>query len=102
MATIKDLRISRNWGKRPESDNVIISGNVYVDVEKGQEYDMVQFSINELDKPYMWRKNLCVPCGTSKEQCREYAELFAKEFITDKDIQDYKRFLEDGEKWGWD
>ena len=35
------------------------------------------------------------------EEIRESVEEYAKT-ITDKDIKDYRYFLECGEKWGWD
>ena len=84
MATIKEIQRSRNWGVRPTSD-VIVEGHIWL-VEKGQPYDLVQFSINELNKPYWWRV------------VRDYAE----DVITEKDIKEYIWFLECGEKWGWD
>lgn len=99
MATIKDIKIHRNWGKRP-TGNDIYCGMVW-GVEKGEPYDLVRFSINELDKSYFWYISLCFPCETSEEEIRESVEEYAKG-ITDKEIQDYCRFLEDGERWGWD
>lgn len=99
MATIKNIMINRNWGKRP-TGNAVYCGMAW-GVEKGEPYDLVQFSINELDKPYFWNTSLCFPCGTSEEEIKESVEEYAKG-ITDKEIQDYRRFLDDGERWGWD
>lgn len=101
MATIKDIKITRNWGKRP-TGNSYITYEVYVDVEKGEAYDLVQFSINELGKPYYWRTSIGVKCGMSEKQINEVVEEYAREHITEQDIKDYKEFLEDGERWGWD
>ena len=98
MATIKNIKIHRNWGKRP-TDNAIYCGMVW-GVEKGEPYDLVQFSINELGKPYFWNISFCSPCGMSEEEIRGNVEEYAKT-ITDKDIKGYRDFLEYGEKWGW-
>lgn len=100
MATIKDIKIYRNCGKRPTGNCEIVNMG-WVDVEKGDEYDLVQISINELDKPYYWKIRFGFKCGTSEEEIRESLEEYAKE-ITDKEIQYYRSFLEDGERWGWD
>lgn len=100
MATIKNISISREWGTRP-TDNAVYCGMAW-GVEKGEKYDLVQFSINELDKPYFWNTSLCFPCGSSEEEIRQECIEYAQKYITEKDIQDYRRFLEDGEKWGWD
>ena len=99
MATIKDIKISRNWGKRP-TDNAIYCGMIW-GVEKGEPYDLVQFLINELGKSYFWQTSLCLPCGMSEEEIKEECIDYAKT-ITEQDIKDYKWFLECGEKWGWD
>ena len=99
MVTIKNVEIHRNWGKRP-NDNAVYCGMAW-GVEKGEPYDLVQFSINELGKSYFWNTALCLPCGTSEEEIRASVEEYAKG-ITDEEIQDYRGFLEDGERWGWD
>ena len=100
MATIKNIKIHRNWGKRP-TDNAVYCGMAW-GVEKGEPYDLVQFSINELDKPYFWETSLCFPCGMSEEEIRKDCVEYAKENITEQDIKDYRRFLKNGEEWGWD
>lgn len=100
MATIKKIEIRRNWGERPTGNSSII-GEVFFGVEKGQRYDLIQFSINELHKPYLWFDSIGVPLETSEEECRRIATEFASK-ITDKDIKEYTNFLEDGEKYGWD
>lgn len=101
MATLKGISISRNWGERP-TGNVILGNMAFANVEKGQRYDLVQFSINELNKPYMWRESIGVPCGISEEEIKEIVLEYIEKFITDKDIKSYLDFLEMGEKWGWD
>lgn len=100
MATIKEVRISREWGTRP-TGNYEIANMAWADVKKGDKYDLVKISINELGKPYYWQISFGFKCGTSEEEIRESVEEYAKG-ITDKEIQDYRRFLEDGERWGWD
>lgn len=101
MATLKNISISRNWGERPTS-NVILGNITFANVEKGQRYDLVQFSINELNKPYMWRQSIGVPCETSEKEIEKIVIEYIEKFITDKDIKQYLDFLEMGEKWGWD
>lgn len=100
MATIKKIQRSRNWSKRPIG-NIVLDGHIWL-VEKGQDYDLVQFSINELDKPYFWRESICVPCDWEDEVVERVVKGYAEDEITEKDIKDYFEFLECGEKWGWD
>lgn len=100
MATIKDIKITRNWGKRPTGSRYICN-EVYVEVDKGDPYDLVQFSINELEKSYYWHTSIGVKCGTSEDEIKEIVEEYAREHISKQDIKDYTRFLEDGERWGW-
>ena len=99
MATIKEIKISRNCGKRP-TDNLIYCGYNWR-IEKGEPYDLVQFSINELKKPYYWNESLCVRCGTSEDEIEKLAEEYASE-ITDGEIKLFKEFLEFGEEYGFD
>lgn len=101
MATIKEFEIKRNWGIRP-TGNSYFANQVYTDVEKGQPFDLITFSINELTKPYSWRESIGVPCGTSEDEARELVEEYAKEYITEDDIKRYEEFLKNGELWGWD
>ena len=99
MATLKEINIYRNWGIRPDG-NEIIAGNIYCDVEKGKPYDLVQFSINEING-YYWNETICVPLNTSDEDIKKIVEEYITT-ITDDDIKDYQRFLDDGNKYGWD
>lgn len=98
MATIKDIKIYRNWGKRL-AYNTVYCGVVWR-VEKGEPYDLVQFSINELGKPYFWNTSLCFPCGMSEEEIKKECVYYAQQSITEKDIKDYQYFLECVENWG--
>lgn len=100
MATIKDIERHEKWGKRP-TDNTQLVGHIWL-VEKGEDYDLVNFSINELEKYFYWNECLCVPCYWTDEQVRKVAERYAQECISEKEIESFKWFLEMGEKWGWD
>lgn len=100
MATLKKIRTYKNWSTRPESDNVIIAGNIYKGVEKGEPYDLVQFSINEITD-YFWNESICVPLNTSDDDIKKIVEEYVAT-ITDDDIKDYQRFLDYGNKYGWD
>lgn len=100
MATIKSISRSRNRGIRP-INNIIFAGYIWL-VEKGQPYDLVQFSINELDKSYFWNEHFCVPCDWKEDVVERVVKRYAEDEITEKDIKAYRQFLEDGEKWGWD
>ena len=84
MATVKDIDIQKNWK-----------------VIDGENYNLIEFSINELDKPYYWATSLQVKADTTEKEIRELVEECAKE-ITSEEIKEYREFLEDGEKWGWD
>lgn len=99
MATLKDIQIHRNWGKRP-TGNVTIMGDVYYGVEEGDPYDLVQFSINEI-KGYYWNESLCVAVDTSEEEIRKIVLEYISN-ISNKDIQEYQKFLDWGNKYGWD
>ena len=99
MATIKTIDITRNGGERPAEDNNYFQGKWYVKV--GEKFDSVKFIINELDKFYYWITTLYVPSGMEYNDIKELAETYAKT-ITEEDIKEYREFLEDGEKWGWD
>lgn len=99
MATIKSFEIKRNWSKRPVG-NVEIAGNIW-GVKKGEEYDLVSFTLNETKKGYKWHQSLCVPCGASEKDIKKILHNVALS-ITDEDIASYDRFIENGEKYGWD
>jgi len=99
MATVKNIETHRNWGVRP-NDNVIHGGMVWR-VKKGEPYDLVQFSINELNKGYYWADSLCLPAGLPDDEIKAKVEAYAKKIPTES-ISRFKEFLEDGEKWGWD
>lgn len=98
MATVKDIEIRRGWGLK---NSRVCNMAWDTELEEGDWYDLVNFSINELGRPYFWNVSLGVKCDTSEEEIREAVEAYAKT-ITDTDIKEYLDFLADGEKWGWD
>ena len=100
MATIKNIKINREWGERPKDDSVY-SGDIWF-VEKGEPYDLIQFKINELDKEYFWFESLCVPCNKTENEIKKIVEKYAKKEITEEKIRYYERFLNFGESYGWD
>lgn len=99
MATLKEVKISRNWGIRANDKEDYPNPNWRV--EKGEPYDLVQFMINELDKNYYWCESLHLPCGLPEEEINKIVQDFVETQITEEQIIDYRKFLEDGEKWGW-
>lgn len=100
MATVKKIRVCRNWNIRP-NDDTELAGEIYL-VNKGQPYDLLQFTIEELGYDYFWHEALCVPCGKTEKELLAIAKNYAKTQITNETISNYRRFLEYGEKYGWD
>lgn len=98
MATLKSIQISRSWGVRP-TDNAIYIGCAWM-VEPGELYDLVQFSINEING-YYWRTSICVPEGTSEDEINKIVKEYINT-LSDEDIKEYKDFLDFGNKYGWD
>lgn len=99
MATLDKITIKNNAGKRP-NNNFEYVGYIWK-IEPGQEYDMVQFTLEEINKPYYWKQNVCVPINLPEEEIVKICQDIAKT-ITDEDIESYVQFLEYGEKFGWD
>ncbi len=94
--TVRNISIHRNYGERP---TYIVMNRVW-GVEPGEKYDLVQFSVDNIEK-YYWRESLCFPAGTNEEKIKEEVEKYANN-INDEDVASYKSFLDFGEKWGWD
>lgn len=99
MATLKEARINEKWAKRPKN-NEIIAGNVYFNVAEDEEYDLIKFSINEIEGYYWW-ESLCFPSGTPIKEINKQTEEYVKNISQEK-VNEYKRFLEDGMRYGWD
>ena len=97
MNDIKNIRIKRNFGVRnAKYDNL---GDIWY-VKDGEPYDLVQFSIKEMEG-FMWRDALCLPCGLSETEIREYVNDVSAT-ITKSQIEEYKDFIEFGKTFGWD
>ena len=79
MGTITEINIERNYGVRP-TDNAIYEGMAW-GVEKGEPYDLVQFSLKEIDKPYFWRTTLCFPCGMSEQKFHKHARPLVNTWV---------------------
>lgn len=98
MTTLKNIQVSKSWGIRP-TDSAIYIGCAWM-VEPGEPYDLVQFSINEING-YYWRTSICVPEGTSDEDVEKIVKEYVSA-ISDEEIREYKKFLDWGNKYGWD
>lgn len=98
MATLRNYTILKKNGIRPKDDVIYYGIKWYVG--KGEPYDLIKFSIEEIDN-YYWEVSLAVPCGTRSDTAKYLCERYISS-ISDADIEAYKGFLEDGEKWGWD
>ena len=98
MATIKSFCVTRNAGKKDK-----FLGNVAWDtsLKEGDEYDCVQFTINELSKPYFWRERLGLRCGLSESEIRKVCDDIAAT-ITPKQIKNYEAFIKMGEETNWE
>lgn len=99
MATLDKMVIKMNAGKRPDN-NIEYVGHIWK-IEPGQEYDMVHFTLKEINKPYPWKETVCVPANLPEEEVVKICQDVVKT-ITDEDIESYVQFLEYQEKFGWD
>lgn len=102
MATLKNININRNFSVRQDNeDNVSEPNMIYKNVKFDECYDLVQFSIVELNKPYYWAKAFGFKLNTNESKIRKVVKEYCNN-ITDTMIKEYKKFLEDGEKYEWD
>lgn len=97
MATLKKINILRNWGRRNNSKMNMVWQK---DLKENEEYDLVQISLKEIPH-YYWQYSIGMKRGYSEEQIKNDIQEYI-DTITDEEIKSYKRFLADGEKWGWD
>lgn len=97
MAESRNIRISRNFGVRDTKTYTM--GDIWY-VDEGEPYDLVQFSIKEIEG-FMWPEALCVPCGTSEKEIDKLVKEKASA-ITEADIDEFKNFVEFGKTFGWD
>lgn len=96
---IEKLEIERFAGTRP-TGNVHIVDYVWF-IDKGKQYDKVNFKIKECPRLRFWLKTLCVPVGYPEERCRQLAEIFARH-ITQKDIDAVNDMLDEFDMYGCD
>lgn len=97
MITIKKINILRNWSTRNGKESDKIFHNVAVT----DKYDLVQFIITELGYDIYWHISIGVPLDTPEEEINNYVNKYAKT-ITKTDVNNYKQFIDDGDKYGWD
>lgn len=70
-----------------------------IDISNSCDEKIVSYSINELGKNYYWDV-FRVPENTTLEEINAMVEKAVAE-ITQKDIDSYREFLADGERWGF-
>lgn len=96
MATLKKINIIRNFSTR--KNNTL--GMVWEkNLKENEEYDLIQISLKEIPD-YYWKYSIGMKCGYSEEQIKNDIQEYI-DTITDEEIKSYKRFLSDGEKYGW-
>ena len=97
MATLKKINIIRNFSTR--KNNTL--GMVWEkNLKENEEYDLIQIGLEEIPH-YYWKYSIGMKCGYSEEEIKNDIQEYI-DTITDEEIKSYKRFLADGEKWGWD
>ena len=97
MITIKKINILKNWGTRTGREN----SKVFYNVSVTEKYDLVQFVIAELGYDIYWCVSLGVPLDTPEEEINKYVNKYCKT-LPKVDIYNYKKFIDDGDKCGWD
>ena len=98
MATLKHYSRNFNWGIRQENVN---DGHIYINVKPGENYDLVNFTINEFPYNIIWPLDLCVPSDFSEKELEKLIKEHLEK-ITEKDIKDFKKFIDEGDQYGWD
>ena len=96
--TIVDIDIRRNFGVRPNR-GIEIYGHAWA-VDEGEPYDLVCFKIGEIGT--WWETKLCIPCCFSDREIKKIVQNYAEKEIFEKDVEAYKQFLRDIDKWGCD
>lgn len=97
MITIKRIDINRSWSVRNGRE----CDKVFYNVSAGEKYDLVKFIITELGYDIYWCESIGVPLNTSEEDINKYVEKYCKT-LKKSDVLDYKKFIDDGNKYGWD
>lgn len=97
MITIKKVNILKNWGTRIGRE----SNKRFYNVSVTEKYDLVQFVIAELNLDVYWHTSIGVPLNTSEEEINNYINKYIKG-ITKSDINNYRDFINEINKYGAD
>ena len=97
MATLKKINIIRNFSTRKNNTLGIVWQK---NLKENEEYDLIQIGLEEIPH-YYWKYSIGMKCGYSEEEIKNDIQEYI-DTITDEEIANYKRFLANGEKWGWD
>ena len=97
MATLNNINIVRNFSTRNSNRYCMVWQK---DLKENEEYDLVQISLKEIPH-YYWQYSIGMKRGYSEEQIKNDIQEYI-DTITDEEIANYKKFLANGEKWGWD
>ena len=96
MVTLNDINIVRNFSTRNNNKYCMVWQK---DLKENEEYDLVQILLKEIPH-YYWKYSIGMKCGYSEEEIKKSVQKYVNT-ITDEEIESYKRFLAEGEKWGW-
>lgn len=99
MFNIQTITIDRNHGIRPEGKSYLDHNNVW-DVEVGEPYALVRFIFEEVPGWYYWT-SVSMHNDLSDEEIEQQIRKAVKT-IPEDDLDWFKRFIKDGERWGWD
>lgn len=97
MATLKKINIIRNFSTRKNTKLGMVWEKI---LKENEEYDLINVSLEEIPD-YYWKYSIGMKCGYSEEQIKNDIQEYI-DTITDEEIEKYKNFLREGEKWGWD
>ena len=96
MATLKKINVIRNFSTRKNTKLGMVWEK---NLKENEEYDLINISLEEIPD-YYWKYSIGMKCGYSEEQIKNDIQEYI-DTITDEEIANYKRFLRDGEKYGW-
>lgn len=100
MATLKDVRVTRDFGEVP-SENVKIDYMVWdTELKSGDRYDLLQIAIEEVHG-YYWQFSTGLKRNCNQKEIDAAVHIMLSR-ITEQKIKEYNNFLEDGRKYGWD
>lgn len=99
MFNIKTITIKRDYGVRPQGKSHLDNDNIW-DVEVGEPYALVRFVFEEVPGYYYWTSVSMNNDLSDEEIERQIKE--AVKTIPESDLDWFKRFIENGERWGWD